>query len=415
MKKLREQLLIEKIQDKSTSSALKKKMSTLLRQNRRYLLTNSGVLIYPSKNGIGQKLNGKVLDHISKKITCRHLSGYLVFKSARGIKHYHENYGSREAISQIRYLRENEYDAKDRHKIFGYYAIFSCEQLGGHLKQVARCLKPGEETRLLLDTENHLMVFTLLHKPLSQNTSHYVIKFYDPNNTDKHSRAIAPSLGTINTLTMDEFLTQKKQRRYFKTFQTCVLSATKEATHNIMTSVTTDDIESIIYFSLELNLSSTLSHYLNKLLIDNPPDLEKKLSATNLNKQPALFIALQNGNDQVVKIYIETILRASLSEETKFKLIYSVASHDKTTNSALSQALLFAPSRTIEAYLDTVLWSALSNKQKLTILYARFGLCPGILPAFILLKYENLISYFSAIFTPKYIPPLNWARHSFSK
>lgn len=44
----------------------------------------------------------------------------------------------------------NEYEHQKR---FGYYAIFSCEQLGRHLKQVARCIKPGEESRLLLSTE----------------------------------------------------------------------------------------------------------------------------------------------------------------------------------------------------------------------------------------------------------------------
>lgn len=108
MTKLRDQLLIKKIPTKSTSTAIKKKMSTLQRQYRSYLLTNSGVLIYPSKFGSGQNLSGEVQDHKGKHIVCRHFSGYLAFKSERGIKHYHDAYGPAETIAKIDYLRKKE-------------------------------------------------------------------------------------------------------------------------------------------------------------------------------------------------------------------------------------------------------------------------------------------------------------------
>lgn len=159
-----------------------------------------GYIVYDSKGGDPNlNLNSQVRDTWWRKIVCRHLAGFVAEKHMKG---YHEDLASPTAIKAQAYLRENKFDASGILNLSAYRNVFPPQVLGEQLQKIALLLQPQEECSLFFFSGNHAMQISIRHK----QDGTYAVKFYDPNRTNVHRRALFKKCEAIAALTLTECL-----------------------------------------------------------------------------------------------------------------------------------------------------------------------------------------------------------------
>lgn len=439
---LKNLLIVNKIPNSSVSMNSVEKKTTLLKQNRAFTFTEEGALLYRSNEGSEIQLNGLATDKFGDNIWCRHLSAYLAFDTTRGVKNYHSLYGTIESIQSINFLKENEYDKNQLLTGCSYYNFFNINQLGLQLEKVARCLNAGEETTLLLASENHLMTITLMKKCLTEVKTHFVIKFYNPKFTDTHIRIICPSIESVRTLSFQTIIGDDMINAYFPHYKSATLISPKNR-KGATPAVAINSHEASYPFAESSNPGFTklFCTVFELVLIDNLDD-EEKVRICSMG----IFLALINGLSEVLASCIELVLQSTLSNTAKYQILAGTMgcsypglifaarlSHEETVNvylkgilnsnlsnvekielcltrdkrhriSVLCEALQSGNSNMVRSYLDVILWSDLSCREKLWLAYApdQLGL-PGFLGAIVQGKYLAVSTYILSMISPKNI------------
>jgi ankyrin repeat protein len=372
MRDLENRFVINKIPNASSMSA-KEKVVALKAQKRPFKLRKSGVLVYQSKKGDLRNLNCQVIDTDANLMTCRHLASFHAFEAPRGIKDYHETLHTEESLKATPYLFDNRFDRDRLAYRSSFYHIFSHFALGQALKQVASILNDNEETTLLIGTENHMMSVTIIRKKIGENRAHYIIKFYEPNQTNAHLRAICPTLKSIDDVSFSLFLTKKKLTAYFPKIKTAILSSNKmlkEGSPHVF--ITSKNRSGILYHCIERYLSNTLEELLNTYSGIKTGKLIKLLRFTSESGESLVHFALKKGYVRLPHLFLETVQQSNLSLNKQCALL---SARDSAGFSILFLILFKGYHALAGDYLDQILNSKLSNpaKKELLLAYSNGG------------------------------------------
>lgn len=209
----------------TTTQVLLNKSIYLQAQSRDFTVVNDEdkqpcVIIYNSKEGDPNlNLNGKASDSLGRPIVCRHLAREV---ASRHMKGYFQDLSTIESIKKQPHCKDGDileistiirqlFDTTHASKVTNsppstqtsaYYNFFPWQSLGAQLQAIATLLAYEEECSLLFkfvvpnNNVTHVMAISIRHK----KDGTYVIKFYDPNETNIHRRALCKDLASISRL-----------------------------------------------------------------------------------------------------------------------------------------------------------------------------------------------------------------------
>lgn len=360
--KIRNSLIINKIPSNANSKTINEKVDTLDKSARPYQLINDELIVYDSKGGSGAELNCEALDKKGDEITCRHLASYLATQSRRGIKDYHRLFGQIESLSNIPYLKQNKADLERIYNNSALCYVFSIDELGEALALICDNIKPGEETSVMLSTGNHIMCFTLLHKPIAASHHHYVIKFYDPNVTDKHKRIIASSLHAVKQLKLSHLLDPSDISFYCRTSSNVTLLSSKKRTGAPIEIVEIKDIKPCIYIAMLQGMPKLTYLIAREILNDEQLSNDEKLrflqgefSKLKIDQAPPLALGSPSKHYKCVYNFTQAIIQSDLPISFKLKLLLGVGSSDLTQYIPYSSfAILIGPTVALNYYMHII-------------------------------------------------------------
>lgn len=191
-------------------------------------LDNPHVIIYNSKEGSPKiRLNGKGKDKKGNLIVCRQLADRV---AAGRMKEYSTDLSTVKGIEAQDRLKNNVHDTSKIRFRSAYYNLFSLNNFGLQLRTIAENVGEGEECSLLFESENHAMAISIRHK----DNGTYVVKFYDPNATNMHFRALCRDLDAIATLSIDDFIGPERKKRYFPSSNSGILYSLESSESTIL-------------------------------------------------------------------------------------------------------------------------------------------------------------------------------------
>ncbi|MGD9108705.1 MAG: ShET2/EspL2 family type III secretion system effector toxin, partial [Gammaproteobacteria bacterium] len=213
-----------------TSNLIEHKKNKIKKEEnkRRIYLNEENIIIYRSAKGSeGTNYNGKAFDKNGGQIYCKHLAWYMSLHS----KKYHNHFKNIKSISEREKLKNNEYDSSRIEYKSKYYNFFLLKNFGNVLYSIAKKLEKDEQKVFMLNSENHAMTLIIEHKfkkNKKQDTkaylnSYYVVKFYDPNKTTMHKRAVCATLKDVQSLSIKNFLSKENLKCYFPKLKLAVL------------------------------------------------------------------------------------------------------------------------------------------------------------------------------------------------
>lgn len=347
---------------------LEGKLKTVDAKRIRSNKQEAGILTYRSRSGLGVNLNAvEVKDEKGYPIRCGHFAAYV---ASQKMKRYHDDLSNAGKIFAVSYLRNNEADPYSR-KTSRYYSIAKLDAFGAELERCAQKVPVGHEVTLLFDSPIHTMAITITHKPLAENKSYYVIKFYDPNATDRHIRGICQDTSAVGALKLSDFLESQAIDHYFEESKMFALYSYEkcQSAENKMPDVHICESEE--------TLSESLFYVLNYGLHEAVAMIAKRLSgnfdllqANDVDGYPGFFMALQEGHTQAIEAYVNVVLTTdALSDDQKFKLLQA---KNLEGDSGLFMAFQEGHTQAIKAYIDAVLVTkTLREDQKFELLQAK--------------------------------------------
>lgn len=182
-----------------------------------WLRTAGGVYIGKINN------NGDFKDWTGKPIWCRHLAQEWLSRHKRKQKQsYHSHFRTQQHIRRIKNLFYNAYDNNDTYNRADRYILTDIytNSFGHGLYQACKHLQPGNRVTMILHSGIHAMALVIEHKT---DPNRYSIKFYDPNNTLVHIRAICQHLHSLKQLQLNDFLSASHIDEYFSNQQFATL------------------------------------------------------------------------------------------------------------------------------------------------------------------------------------------------
>ncbi len=193
------------------------KKEKLACEGRAVAVDNKWVKVYTSKGG--SRCHNNI--YYPDALCCRQMSKYFAEHDKRGVPgSYEQVLTSKEAIDKTD-LPLNLFD-KEAHEFRGDRYIFSsiaANGLGKCLYLACDGMTLGSKKTFLLASENHIMSVTVHYKA----DELYVVKFWDPNQTERHFPALCYDLRAIKTLRLGYFLKQKRIDYYWPSLKSCVL------------------------------------------------------------------------------------------------------------------------------------------------------------------------------------------------
>ncbi|MGD9108350.1 MAG: ShET2/EspL2 family type III secretion system effector toxin [Gammaproteobacteria bacterium] len=344
-----------------------------------YKYIKGEILIYKSKNGKEhENFNCEAKDKYKNNIECRHLSWFMLLNE----KEYHEKLKTLDLISSQNMLKNNHYDSLKIEYQSKYCNIFLLENFGTVIHSIANDLKKKKRKKFLFASENHQMSLIIHYKVDEKNNECYVIKFYDPNETTMHRRAICAKLKNVKNLSITDFLSYTEQ--HFPKLKSAVLFSPKKRkdTENQIIKYPKKPSNRLLFQGLSYGITELVSTICNQINgIEKHLDTKKILLAAKNDKgTPGLFVALQNGHAKTVKAFTELVLNSTkLDNKDKFELLNTKNSNDV---SGLAMALQNGHTKTVKTFTELVLNSTkLDNKEKFELLNANSKGVPGLFMA----------------------------------
>lgn len=346
-------LLVKKIPQGKISLMFAQKEEALGKQDRPVVQTKSGLAIYKSKGGTEANFNMKALDAREEKIACRQLVYGLLASDETGIKGYHERYGSKESIAEQDKLKHNAFDVDQVAQRSSFYRFVNINRLGESLASVAEELEVGEETRLMFNSENHAMGFSITRKATSEGTQ-FIVKFYDPNITNSHQRIIAPSLESLRSLTIKHLIPDEELRiGYFSALASGMLYSPTPRGDDADPVIEFDEtvpLKEVLYQYMAYNMPDRIPSIMTQILEDASRKASKPwdLLQTDTQGNSSLMWAVGNGNLEAATVYLEQLSRPEIPAEVKFEILRNQSDDQKI----MFQRLLIQNSEDTELFQD---------------------------------------------------------------
>ena len=383
--------------------------SSVLLNNRKHpprkiTTLNDFAISYFSKGPI-KDLNGKSKEPL---IECRHLAYWWIKQDKLKydkINTLKKLQNCKEIPSEEVYNREVLFDGCASEVVY-----FDLPRFPEALHEIASGLKECEKKRWHLESTDHSMALSIKCR-----NNRIVIKYYDPNDTLRHKKIVVKSLSNLKRLTSDVFWDDQNKDWYFKEKNkvgclistdrkahrdkcqvTCMANPSETLRYHLLNQghyghrkalIDNDQIDlsakrydgvSGFFVALQNGNSEAVKDFMQKVLASSDLSAEQKkelLAAKETNGTSGFFMALQEGFSETVKIFLEGVLASDLSDEQKKELL---AGKDQSGAQGLFMALQKGHSKTVEIFLKLVLASDLSEEQKVELLaakdeYDRFG------------------------------------------
>ncbi|MFN8771227.1 MAG: ShET2/EspL2 family type III secretion system effector toxin [Neisseriaceae bacterium] len=279
---------------------------------------DEGKLIYQSKNGVETIQNNmKAEDKHGEPIVCRQLG----FEKLRQGKNYHTSFESSDNISKIEALWNNDYDYQGIVLRADSYLGFHIDYFGLVLSETCNNMKPKDSKKLTLLSENHLMSIEIKYKI---NPKRYIIKFYDPNYTNIHKRAVCKNIEGISKLSIHDFMGDYELEKYFPKYKSGMFAIYNDV-NNFSQEQTNKEIffhssvsnEELMWYSMYYRFPN-VGKLVNKAIQDRCFDL---LSTSNKGGCNLLKLALDDNCSDNAKLFIDSILKSDFTSDQKVELL----------------------------------------------------------------------------------------------
>ena len=283
-------------------------------------------------------LNGSALDDDREGIVCRALSFHKLrldrldeLKDSPELRQkssYQLKFSDAISIRNEDNLKANTYDKeKVRFRADSYHCTPLAE-FGQTIQNIARSMSPEDPSKhITVESENHLMSITIKQK----SNGMIAIKFFDPNATKMHKRALFKNIDAVAALNINNFLSSKDEKSYFPQYKYCVLAIynnplelkpkeSKIKLNTLDSSAlkinTLDDLKQhngLLFSGLVYNDSSIITSYMTKIknFSNNGTLANQQLKELLLNSSdnglPSLIEAFKNNNSEALITYIAAI------------------------------------------------------------------------------------------------------------
>ncbi len=382
-----------------------KKLVKLKAQGRSFTLTKSNALVYDSKEGVGVELNVRAKDKNDESIVCRHLAGYLLSLNPP-LKNYHRNFSSIDKIQSVPYLWNAIYDKENINPKFEHVVVAPLATFGKALCDIAKDLEVGQIAAFELRSEVHFMALSVQCKRVSESSKHYIIKFNDPNVTDKHRRVICSNLDEIQGLQITDLLKKDDVNYYFAKLQVVALLSRTKMTDKEEKCVTIYrglDSSCILYFLFRYALAKTLKDNLQTLLKERSLDFKAILNlfgASDEKGRTGIFFALLNRRYPILLELTKFVLQSNIPGEDKERIFKKLE-----IENVLYDLVRDRQENYLREYLSLILASDLPTTYKKNLLQDNVsnhegGLHNALLRGF----FEIADIYMSAVMSAKFTP-----------
>lgn len=340
----------------------------------------------------------------NEKILCRYLAFAWLTKvrHANGKPNYDMLKNSDQLQESIPYKTKAEYEAfltnaSEVHMVvneaWGRFAVERFKEMEGAMEKGDPPIK-----RMLILSGVHAMAVELKIKEKAGKKS-YVQNFYDPNLTNVHKRVKFDGVHRTETYSLTHLLENSfTYRAYYGERETVSMAyVVPNEDNGTLTSPTVGRLgrclssslgdisidSSVLFHLLESGFDGELSQIENRLLdkIKQRPDQAVALlAAENIEEVPGLYMALQQGHANTVKIFVEIIIQSGLDIEQQADLL---AAWDSDGVPGIFMALQEGNAHVVREFVEGVIRSQLSDEQKVALLAAEDpdGV-PGLLMAF---------------------------------
>lgn len=361
--------------DLAESLSLGNKQKQLEETNRRFRLI-SGNLIYGSKQGNRLNFNTKATDENGEEICCRHLASYVA-QLPRAIKGYHDALGNKDNIAAAPYLKSNHHD-KHIHDFKQFSALVPIDGFGRTLALLAHNVPVGHELSLVLNSENHSMGLSITHKPTQLGHSQYIIKFYDPNITDSHLRAICPNTTSIEALKLSDFIPDEIIPDYFPSRKEINITsnttcATKEerSLHIEPNYLSSHVIYHCAINGFQKQLEEILSYLITTRIVKNKSshspspcmsykEVEELFRAEFIEKSLFNIVMFHTQNPLLLTQLANWVLRQPLPSQDRFDLLKKITGNFQDFNNLIKDGTV----STVKSFIMSILKSDLSLGHK---------------------------------------------------
>ena len=341
-----------------------------------------------AKRGLPQNFNEKASFNPGEKIACRHLATYQQEEQARD-PHIKFNYDKfrdpTEIANNVKPDIQKTWEALKAHASEAHLidnAKFG-QFLSGQFAAMEEAMKEGRNpTRLMLvESTKHTMNLGLRIKDDEEGKRSYVVKFFDPNDTTTGTRSKADSVQTFEMQTIASYITDEESLRAYypearglsmeESLRACypedmglsmifvrpegaaqastAISAGVNVDRTLTTCIDTEDIDAIAVFHLMDNGFAGNLKQLHAHLETLPEDRRIEIITGKCDDgMPALFMSMQNGHAETVKVYGELV--ALIPEMPEKELIELIAAKDTDDVPGLFMSMSSGHAEVINAY-----------------------------------------------------------------
>lgn len=350
----------------------------------------------PLKHNHIVNLNGEVdaLNRPTFKLACRHISAALVSHWRKNPKIDTYTLSDRKLLQRLGAPQpELLHQQLERSKAY----LYETDRFGHLVCELWNDMdRAGEKERaLLLQTSAHSMACQLRIKknPTTQATE-YVVKFYDPNRTNSHTRCAVETPSQLRQAHLRDFFPGKYATDYALYFEDSAPFMAFEPRAQADDSVVIG-AQSITPAVLHLLLCDGRANAIRELTpaLQTMPRKEVMavLAAKDLHQYPGLFLAMRYGRSAAVQAYhaLLTQLDTDPGEPAFHHLLEGQA---PDTTPALFAALHWGHAEVIAAYGS--LLKVLPSDVRLRLLAARDGMgYYGLAQAAVLGNIEAIYAY----------------------
>ncbi len=381
------------------------KRKKLVRQRRSGSIDSSisdeGCLSYASKGlQVNYNWDFEFVQTLPKyqSIVCRHLAfAYLSLHDRKKSVHYGRAFASQRNISKSP-LSKNEYDMYNfdaRADQYHHFSIAS-NNLGLQLHALASQMRDNQTRYFGLRSDCHAMAMVLRCKR-DRKGGRFVVKFYDPNNTLQHRRLVFENRDDMKRIGFAHLLTQDRIKEYFTDHRFALL-----AEYINPSQPSEHQPENPIVFDHELTTQSAKSLLFNAMITGNVATLKtalayfsslrvsklKKLKlyqSTGCEGCLPLFVALDWGFAEAIKVYLDAIFALGLTTKQLLPVLKAVGNNFAEGGDDIMpgfyKAMLYGQLNAARVYMKMVLSCPLSDADKVNLIRAQCGSETGLLAA----------------------------------
>lgn len=292
-------------------------------------------------NGAASFSETNPLDSRLTQIVCRHLSVQCIEDvktdpTGRGKLNF-DHYNNRESLTNHVSVETELLFARLR-KDATSYDLIDNDRFGEHIQTCFRKMQATFQSQdisdgasniktLLVESTTHAMMVRLRMKHASDGRLIYVVKFYDPNTTNKAVRVETDDLSTFKLHTLKRFIAGSDSpscnSNYFSYFNDddqicmvmdCDLNRPPNTERTLSSAPKGSITPHYIYYLLAYNLSSDLiglTSQLEAIGKESPSRLVELLAAKTRDGAPGTFMMSRQGDTEGIKAMCELTLKLS--------------------------------------------------------------------------------------------------------